>query len=178
MKLSAKWAGQWLAIGLGMSLSGLLPAAALAEEALAPLHIVSEELQQEVRPLQRQWLHHRRITVTQFPNGRLAETVVWRPGKGVTTEVTLGADGHGHLRGLEWVRVDDRTLIRRVTMESYVQTTEIVRNGDTCTAHLRYELRPGHTEFEMRRVSNNERVVMSRIQVRRVQCSVGEYLVS
>jgi hypothetical protein len=177
MKRLWKWAGAVLAVGVGAGALRVLPAAA-SEETPAPLHVASEELQQEVRPQQRQWLHHRRITVDQFANGRLVETVVWRPGKGITAELTLGADGHGRQGAIEWTRVDDHTLIRRVTMASYVQTTEIVRNGETCTARLRYELRPGHAEFEMRRVSNNEPVFISKLQVRRVQCWVGEYSVS
>jgi hypothetical protein len=176
MKPSLKSVACLLAIIVGSIRFGTAPASA-SEEALL-LHVVSDELQQEVRPQQKQWLHHRQITVQLFPDGRVVESVVWRPGKAVSTELTLGPDNRGRLRGLEWTRVDERTWIRRVSTESYVQTTEIVLNGDACTARLHYELRPGHAEFVMRRVSNDERMFLNRVEVRRVQCRVGEYLVS
>jgi hypothetical protein len=173
MKLLSTWA--LLAVVVGPAQFGAATASA-SEQALT-LHVVSDELQQEVRPRQKQWLHHRQITVQLFPDGRVVETVVWRPGKAVSTELTLGPEGRAQSRGLEWIRTDDRTWVRRVTMESYVQTTEIVRNGEACTARLRYELRPGHAEFVMRRVSNDELMFLNRVEVRRVQCRLGEYLV-
>jgi hypothetical protein len=163
-----------------LGFGSLCPRPVLAREGRT-LHVVVDEVQHEVRPKPGTKWRNLRVTLTRQDENLYSEgfaTGSRRLTKADGGDFVFGPDGRGRRANVEWTRVGNNTFLRVMTTSSYVQTIQIVRTGRTCAATLRYALRPGHREFVLRRIGNDERMFVRRIDVNRITCWIGEALAS
>lgn len=151
----------------------------------ATLHVGFVERQYEVRPTRAEHRHDAVVTLTPhegdlFTEGTVSGRGAWaRAGAG---DFVLPPGGTATMRRkhgtVAWTRVGDTGFTRVLTTESHTQTIDIVRDGETCAARVRFELLPGRRDFVLWRLRNDERMAVRRIDVGEVVCWIGDDLAS
>ena len=166
---------------VGLALFGSA-GAARAEEREFTVHVSYDEFQEEARPKPGRRVVKQNVAFTPLGGDALRVVVVRVSSLGVmseTAEVTLGKAGEGPLRNVRWSRPDAATYVRVQTTPTYVIRLTATITGQSCEAAVAYELKPGHTEYQMVRTRDpNEKTYMRTLRADQVTCWIGDYLVS
>jgi hypothetical protein len=146
------------------------------------IHVTYDEMYEEVRPKPRRGVVKQNIAFTPLEGGMIRVVYVRTgfPIQAETADVMLGSPGEGRFRNVRWSRENDGARYVRVqATNTYVMTLTASIEAQTCKADVRFELRPGSSEYQMvRRGDPTEKVYLKTLRAANVKCWIGDYLVS
>ena len=149
-----------------------------AGEAVTTIHVTYDEAYEEVRPLVRQGANKQSITFKPNADGTIY-VAVWRGyPAGVESgeaEAMIGKAGEGKRGAVLWSRPENNVYVRVWPTPTYVSTLKVTIQEQTCKAEVRYDLRPGHSEYLFSRfVDRSVKVYMKTVRAEQVKCWVGD----
>jgi hypothetical protein len=174
-----RWVG-WVALACLLIPAVAHPAG--AGDGDMTIHVTYDEIYEEVRPKPHRGVVKQNIGFTPLEGGviRVVYVRAGVPIRAETADVMLGSPGEGRFKNVRWFREDDGARYVRVqTTKTYVMTLTASIQGQTCEADVRFELRPGSSEYHMVRASDpTGKVYIKTLRAANVKCWIGDYLVS